>query len=243
MDHRSRDKSAFGQPQGALPVPDTTVPGNLDQEPESGEQYMLRVRMEAESIPNIAVAPNRSQLLQPKKLVKDTADTEPGYKDASVLPSSAWLDRFANFFSDQKRRFQDILQRTDVPANFALPNNGQQKEWKSFCYSPSSNMLYALSSIDQVMALRLLKWMDRSWLAGTQLRHTEGLWIWYLVLKLDDLLDYDDMHILRELCRKLKTVRDSIGIDNIVGRWDEIAALNILIASVTRGYRQRDLED
>ncbi|KAJ2286169.1 hypothetical protein IWW55_007051, partial [Coemansia sp. RSA 2706] len=67
---------------------------------------------------------------------------------------------------------------------------------------------------------------------------------------LDNLLDHGDTHCLRELCRKLKVIRANIGhnlghspSESLAIRSDEIAALNILIASVTRGYRQRDLED
>ncbi|KAJ2626344.1 hypothetical protein H4R22_004846 [Coemansia sp. RSA 1290] len=93
------------------------------------------------------------------------------------------------------------------------------------------------------MALRLIKWLT-AWISTDKLLKVEGMWMWYLILKLDSLLDPDDMHSLREMCRKLKLVRGSIGHNSdelLKYHADEIAAINILIASVTHGYGQRDL--
>ncbi|KAJ2120407.1 hypothetical protein GGH12_005318 [Coemansia sp. RSA 1822] len=148
-----------------------------------------------------------------------------------------------------------MLSKVSVPSEFQIPGSGQLREWKQLCYesgddaSPSRNMHYALAAMDQAMALRLVKWME-AWTLMDKLRQPEGMWLWYLILKLDNLLDHDDTHVLRELCRKLKLIRSNIGhniVQNpehlLVYRADEIAAINILITSVTRGYRQRDLEN
>ncbi|KAJ2786156.1 hypothetical protein GGI15_001682 [Coemansia interrupta] len=109
-------------------------------------------------------------------------------------------------------------------------------------------MVYALSAMDQAMVIRLIGWMT-TWLAADKLQKAEGIWLWYLILKLDELLDHDDTHTLRQLCRKLTTIRENISLtigngsaELIQHRSGEIAAVNILIASVTHGYGQRDLE-
>ncbi|KAJ2440698.1 hypothetical protein GGF42_007538, partial [Coemansia sp. RSA 2424] len=62
MDDSSSSNIVYGQ-RGALPVPRGATLGDLSHEPESGEQYMLRVRMEAASIPQVIIASNRTQIL------------------------------------------------------------------------------------------------------------------------------------------------------------------------------------
>ncbi|KAJ1734892.1 gem (nuclear organelle) associated protein 2 [Coemansia biformis] len=248
----------------ALPIPAGMSPGDLAQPPESGEQYMLRVRLEAASIPDVVVAPRRAELLRQidsrAGLPAGGAERESGPGASPPLPailrpSEEWLSGVARHLTRERARLMAAIDGLDVPADFAIPGCGQQREWKAFCYgavgagpSPDRVILYALASMDQAMAVWLIKRMT-SWMSVDGLRRAEGVWAWYLVLKLDSLLDHDDMHALRELCRKLvailANVGHSIGQDaqatlNIRG--DEIAAINILIASTTRGYRQRDLE-
>ncbi|KAJ2537741.1 hypothetical protein EV175_006630, partial [Coemansia sp. RSA 1933] len=58
-----------------------------------------------------------------------------------------------------------VLDQTKVPDDFDLPTSGQVREWKTFCYEASGHsdtnkaMLYTLASIDQVMSVRLIKWI------------------------------------------------------------------------------------
>ncbi|KAJ2517958.1 gem (nuclear organelle) associated protein 2 [Coemansia sp. RSA 2049] len=252
----------------ALPIPDNVTAGDLSMEPESGEQYMLRVRMEAVSMPSVSVAENRDQMLLMAARSKQTehdpillghnekSGEERPMAPGSVQPSEEWLTRFPAWFYGQRKRLMLVLEQTRVPDDFDLPGGGQMRKWKTFCYETSGHsetnraILCTLASIDQAMAMRLIKWIT-SWVAVDKLQRSEGIWLWYLILRIDDLLDHDDTHALRELCRKLKRTRENIGNysqnpeSNLLllqHRGDEIAAINILIASVTRGYRQRDLD-
>ncbi|KAJ2377953.1 spliceosomal snRNP component [Coemansia sp. RSA 2607] len=251
----SNDDTFYGQ-RSAFPVSNSIELGDLDQQPESGEQYLLRVMMEADATPRFAVATNITRPLS------NSAAPPAGSKDEqsenvlidAVLPSSVWLQQFAQYFRDQRSRLVQIISNTALPDGFALPDRGNQREWKSFCYENSidplnsKNILYALFAMDQAMAIRLIGWMT-SWLAIDKLQRAESMWLWYLMLKIDELLDHDDTHTLRQLCRKLRDIRENISqiignnsADIIQHRGSEIAAVNILIASVTRGYGQRDLE-
>ncbi|KAJ1894221.1 gem (nuclear organelle) associated protein 2 [Kickxella alabastrina] len=260
----NNDSFAYGQ-RGALPISNNISPGDLDQEPESGEQYMLRVMMEAAAAPKIAVAINREHLISQTTLSMRSSNRQSECsKDASelespplldvVLSTEKWRQNFRKYFMQQRSKFNRMIASVDVPNDFALPGSGNSREWKTFCYETSGNsptnraMLHALAAMDQVMALRLIKWIS-AWLAADKLWRAESIWLWYLILKLDSLLDQEDIHMLRELCRKLKRVRVAVGhvtqndlSGQIQSRSDEIAALNILIAAVTRGYRQHDLE-
>ncbi|KAJ1662878.1 hypothetical protein EV178_005486 [Coemansia sp. RSA 1646] len=248
--------------RSALPIPGNVTAGDLSIAPESGEQYMLRVRMEAVSMPSVSVAENRDQMLLDaiNNGSRHLASIDVYRKDEDqpladfVKPSERWLEEFSTWFDAQRKRLSRVLDQTAVPDGFDTPTSGQVREWKSFCYETSGHsetnkaILHTLAAIDQVMAMRLIKWIT-SWVATDKLQRAEGIWLWHLVLRLDGLLDHDDIHALRELCRKLKRIRANIGCPSqdsmsniLLYRGDEIAAINILITSVTRGYGQRDLE-
>ncbi|KAJ2452215.1 hypothetical protein EV183_003073 [Coemansia sp. RSA 2336] len=245
---KSKDE-LYGQ-RGALPIPSDVLVGDLTQEPESGEQYMLRVRLEAESIPKVVVAPQRDSLLLPANSLTETSQSEPeSHSPGPLQPSKEWLACFPRFFVQERLNFKTLLQNIDIPDEFSLPSSGQLREWKQLCYETSNlttkKLHYTFAAMDQAMALRLIKWMT-AWISTDRLLKAEGMWLWYLILKLDSLLDPDDMHSLREMCRKLKVVRGNIGYksdDLLKYHADEIAAINILIASVTHGYGQRDLDE
>ncbi|KAJ2397834.1 hypothetical protein GGI23_003397 [Coemansia sp. RSA 2559] len=256
---------ATSNQRNALPIPDNVTVGDLSIDPESGEQYMLRVRMEAVSMPSVSVAENREQMLLASmdKDKRHFSSIDPYGKNEEELPlaefvkpSERWLAGFPSWFVAQRKRLVRVLDQTKVPDDFDLPRNGQIREWKAFCYEASRRsetnsaiLLHTLAAIDQAMAMRLIKWIT-AWLATDKLQRAEGIWLWHLVLRLDALLDHDDTHALRELCRKLGRIRANIGCSSpqdsvpitLLYRGDEIAATNILIASVTRGYGQRDLE-
>ncbi|KAJ2004495.1 hypothetical protein GGI04_002217 [Coemansia thaxteri] len=250
----------YGQ-RGALPVPRGTAPGDLSTAPESGEQYMLRVRLEAASMPSVVVASNREDAIrtsnpQRRPLVAGSSSGEaPCELPAAVVPSSEWLASFGRRFEQSRRQLKSALAAHSSRGS-GIPGSGHPREWRSFCYEIDTQapgccaMLDALAEMDQAMAMRLLKWLA-AWLAKDRLRRIEAIWIWHLLLRLDALLDHEDTHALRDLCRRLKSIRsqlaaalplDPVSGDALQGRAEEIAALNVLIAAVTRGYLQRDLE-
>ncbi|KAJ1739807.1 hypothetical protein LPJ78_004769 [Coemansia sp. RSA 989] len=243
-----KSKDELYSQRGALPIPSDVSVGDLTQAPENGEQYMLRVRLEAESIPKVVTALGREALLQPANYIAPASQNNPEAHSPGMLqPSKEWLACFTRFFAQERLNFKTLLQNISIPDGFSLPNSGQLREWKQLCYEATSpttkNMHYTFAAMDQAMALRLIKWLT-AWISADKLLKVEGMWMWYLILKLDSLLDPDDMHSLREMCRKLKLVRGSIGHNSdelLKYHADEIAAINILIASVTHGYGQRDL--
>ncbi|KAJ2081200.1 hypothetical protein H4R24_002531 [Coemansia sp. RSA 988] len=252
------DDLPYGR-RGALPIPAGISLGDHTQTPSSGEQYMLRVRLEAESIPKFVVAPGREQLLNDARMALATSSVQSEVTNSEQLPdylrpSISWLDAFTPYFKHEQTGFRLLLDRSRVPLTFSIPNSDRVREWKNFCYGIDDDVpttkaiVHALASADQMMAIRLIKWMT-TWIEVDKLRRIEGIWLWYLILRLDSLLDHDDTHALRELCRRLISIRCNIGHNigqsaeaQLAHRRDEIAAINILIAAVTRGYKQYDLE-
>ncbi|KAJ2772930.1 hypothetical protein IWQ57_001541 [Coemansia nantahalensis] len=250
MDPMDTDHTPYGQ-RCALPVPAGLLPGDAAQAPESGEQYMLRVRLERASIPNVVAVARRTQ--QPRAR-SSTPETGPPPLPSILQPTEEWLAGFARHLAKERARLAAVIAGLDVPADFVIPGWAQQRKWKSLCYSGGSGpgadraMLYTLASMDQPAALWLIRLMQ-SWMATDQLRRAEGAWLWFLILRLDGLLDHDDTHTLRQLCRKLVAILAAIGQTvghntqgTLTVRGDEIAAINILIAAITRGYGQRDIE-
>ncbi|KAJ2504202.1 hypothetical protein IWW47_002637, partial [Coemansia sp. RSA 2052] len=173
----SSSNIVYGQ-RGALPVPRGATLGDLSQEPESGEQYMLRVRMEAASIPQVIIASNRTQILlasNPTKrplIATNTPNSSRLDLDSVARPCDEWLSNYTQRFALQRRQFRSALAATAVPADHRIPD--QQQEWKAYCYGGaasqsfsahgSCDMMATLASMDQPMTMRLLKWMTM-WLA------------------------------------------------------------------------------
>ncbi|KAJ1933578.1 hypothetical protein EC988_009076, partial [Linderina pennispora] len=131
------DDDAYMGARGALPIPDDTTVGDLDQEPETGEQYMLRVRLESQSAPRVTIDRDRDMLIQ-KSTKKNVA--QPPTEELELVPEFArplpeWLDAFAVCFRRQRQIFVAQLQSAAVPGEFKLPDNGSPKEWRNMCYS------------------------------------------------------------------------------------------------------------
>ncbi|KAJ2720214.1 hypothetical protein GGI07_004735 [Coemansia sp. Benny D115] len=272
----SNSSTIYGQ-RSALPLPSSGVTiGNLDQEPDCAEQYLMRVMAEAASAPPVVVADNRDQLIADAMQATRAAGTDhcpadqhvQHHSPATALPNDEWVRGFQRRLVQQRAAFNAAISAVAVPEDFLLPGSTSAHEWKPFCYSSGSqgssgdacskkDIIHAMAAIDQATAMRLIKWMT-AWLSSDKLRPAEAIWLWYLILKLDELLDYEDTHTLRELCRKLKAIRATVALLESPGASveqsqsqsqsqsqaysDQIAALNILILAVTRGYNQQDLE-
>ncbi|KAF9293225.1 gem (nuclear organelle) associated protein 2 [Linnemannia elongata] len=105
-----------------------------------------------------------------------------------------------------------------------------RQEWMS----PSPQFLIRL---DQGHLIQLLKYHLR-WLAEDDLQENEEKWLYALFLKLDVLVESDQVAILRNIAKKCARIRSHFHSDS----GSKLATVNMVITIVARLFGQGDLE-
>ncbi|KAJ1927578.1 hypothetical protein IWQ60_002797 [Tieghemiomyces parasiticus] len=86
------------------------------------------------------------------------------------------------------------------------------------------------------MVVRLLRFHGE-WLRDDAITAERCYWIYSLLLRLDPLLDADDIYVLRALCRECAEVRRRLKPTDL----SRAASVNTVITLVNRIFGQRDL--
>ncbi|KAK5808966.1 survival motor neuron interacting protein 1-domain-containing protein [Linnemannia elongata] len=105
-----------------------------------------------------------------------------------------------------------------------------RQEWMS----PSPQFLIRL---DQGHLIQLLKYHLR-WLAEDDLQENEEKWLYALFLKLDVLVESDQVAVLRNIAKKCARIRSHFHSDS----GSKLATVNMVITIVARLFGQGDLE-
>ncbi|KAG0071881.1 gem (nuclear organelle) associated protein 2 [Linnemannia elongata] len=100
--------------------------------------------------------------------------------------------------------------------------------------SPSPQFLIRL---DQGHLIQLLKYHLR-WLAEDDLQENEEKWLYALFLKLDVLVESDQVAVLRNIAKKCARIRSHFHSDS----GSKLATVNMVITIVARLFGQGDLE-
>ncbi|KAG0292710.1 gem (nuclear organelle) associated protein 2 [Linnemannia gamsii] len=100
--------------------------------------------------------------------------------------------------------------------------------------SPSPQFLIRL---DQGHLIQLLKYHLR-WLAEDDLQEQEGRWLYAVFLKLDVLVESDQVAVLRNIAKKCARIRSHFHSDS----GSNLATVNMVITIVARLFGQGDLE-
>jgi urease accessory protein UreF len=75
------------------------------------------------------------------------------------------------------------------------------------------------------------------WLQPTSISEEQAIWIYGLLLRLDTLLQNDQVAILRDLSRKCMAIRNAV---HTLGDY-QVAACNMIITIVSMTFQQGDL--
>ncbi|CAO3568196.1 unnamed protein product [Mortierella alpina] len=94
-----------------------------------------------------------------------------------------------------------------------------------------------LVRLNQGHLVQLLKYHLR-WLAEDDLTDREGMWLYALFLKLDPLLESDQVAVLRNLAKKCARIRSHFHGES----GSKLATVNMVITIVARLFGQEDLE-
>ncbi|KAF9326458.1 gem (nuclear organelle) associated protein 2 [Linnemannia elongata] len=122
---------------------------------------------------------------------------------------------------------------TNVPATprpAPTSTGAIRQEWMS----PSPQFLIRL---DQGHLIQLLKYHLR-WLAEDDLQENEEKWLYALFLKLDVLVESDQVAVLRNIAKKCARIRSHFHSDS----GSKLATVNMVITIVARLFGQGDLE-
>ncbi|OMH82200.1 hypothetical protein AX774_g4317 [Zancudomyces culisetae] len=237
-----------------LPVMEEADPGDLRAPPVSAEQYILRVRLESQGYPNVA---SIDSLLDSNTVVSPSVtDSYPGSKPTW---SSDWEENILYKFNTWKSTFKAQSESIRLqPCNIELrrqlqsrlPKNffhrmKEEKYWKDLCctsYTTSgldsggskdkinAAMLYNLDNTDILRIFTwFIKWLDDIDILGDR----ECYSLFLLLLALDDLLNFDQVFILRQLCRKLISMRSGDASTNV--------SLEVIISIINLVFGQKDL--
>ncbi|KAF9127579.1 gem (nuclear organelle) associated protein 2 [Mortierella sp. 14UC] len=94
-----------------------------------------------------------------------------------------------------------------------------------------------LIRLDQGHLIQLLRYHLR-WLAEDDLQEQEGRWLYALFLKLDPLVESDQVAVLRNMAKKCARIRSHFNNDS----GSKLATVNMVITIVARLFGQEDLE-
>ncbi|KAF9930986.1 gem (nuclear organelle) associated protein 2 [Linnemannia zychae] len=94
-----------------------------------------------------------------------------------------------------------------------------------------------LIRLNQGHLIQLLKYHLR-WLAENDIQEQEGKWLYALFLKLDPLVESDQVAILRNIAKKCAQIRSHFNSES----GSRLATVNMIITIVARLFGQEDLE-
>ncbi|KAF9581871.1 gem (nuclear organelle) associated protein 2 [Lunasporangiospora selenospora] len=94
-----------------------------------------------------------------------------------------------------------------------------------------------LIRLNQGHLFRLLQYHMR-WMAEDDMTEQEGKWLYAIFLKLDRLVESDEVSILRNMAKKCARIRSHLHIES----GSKLATVNMVITIVARFFGQEDLE-
>ncbi|KAK3815281.1 MAG: survival motor neuron interacting protein 1-domain-containing protein [Benniella sp.] len=94
-----------------------------------------------------------------------------------------------------------------------------------------------MAMLNQGHLIWLLKYHLR-WLAEDDITDHEGRWLYALLLKLDPLVESDEISLLRNLAKKCSRIRSHLNSES----GSKLATVNMVITIVARLFGQNDLE-
>ncbi|XP_057319538.1 gem-associated protein 2 [Microplitis mediator] len=227
--------------------------GDIDEEidfskpPNSGEEYIKRVVVEAKQCDDIVVAN-----IDSKKLKKPTVDVEhlAGCVEApeTLCPTLEWQNCQVADFSKLRLNVAGLkIERENCRSKkksiSVLPDADDQTDWINFClgsadqdpHVPTLDIIFSMNQplVEQVLEY-LVEQVDTKGLSSEL-----GRWIYALLSVLEIPLNPDICSCLRTLARACSRARANLASsdDSIV------STMNLFICLVARYFRQLDLAD
>ncbi|KAH7488383.1 hypothetical protein PRIC1_007501 [Phytophthora ramorum] len=218
--------------------------------PQDVQEYLWRVRLEAEDIPDVVVAPD----VDPRQFDTQQTSNMPmlqafGLKetDSGRVPDDKWKRNLLADFAELRQliaRWEAIgppkaeTERDgDVPAEILrtkVPRMSDEDGWSAFFFgkvgvemSATPPHLRLLLQFDQVLTRRLLDY-HAAWLSdgdATPISRARAVWIYALLARLDKPVHASVAATIRQILRRCWTLRCELEAPTEI----QLKSLNILI--------------
>ncbi|XP_020297475.1 gem-associated protein 2-like [Pseudomyrmex gracilis] len=228
--------------------------GNIDEKidlslpPTSGEEYIKRVVIEAQSCADTVVADLDTSII--KKIPISYCKLLPGCVEApsGLSPTLEWQQLQVSNFSDVRLYVSQLKnevktnKRKWTASSIKLPDIKDQQGWIKFCnggvVDPTLDIVFCFT---QALAEQLLEYLTE-WVETERiLSYHIGQWIYALLVILEEPLFPDTCFTLRSLARVCSALRAE---QRLPFTYDsDLRALNLFICLVARYFRQLDLAD
>ncbi|OWZ18333.1 hypothetical protein PHMEG_0007604 [Phytophthora megakarya] len=232
--------------------------------PQDVQEYLWRVRIEAEGIPDVVVAPDvnprqfdaRQTSNMPKLQTFGLEETDP-----ERIPNEKWKRELLADFAELRQlitRWEAIgppkaetVNNGDIPQEILrtkVPRMSDEEGWIAFCFGkPGTEMsatpphLRLLLQFDQVLTRRLLDY-HAEWLrldVAAPVSRARAVWIYALLARLDKPVHASVAATIRQLLRRCWALRCELETLSQI----QLKALNILIVVTGDFFGQlHDLE-
>ncbi|KAG1711824.1 hypothetical protein DVH05_009066 [Phytophthora capsici] len=218
--------------------------------PQDVQEYLWRVRLEAEGIPDVVVAPD----VDPRQYDAQQTSNMPRLQafgleqtDPTRIPDSKWTRELLADFAELRQlinRWEAIgppkaesVQEGAVPVEIlrtTVPRMSDEDGWIKFFFgnpgtdtSATPPHLRLLLQFDQVLTRRLLEY-HATWLSSEDVEkvsRARAVWIYALLARLDKPVHASVAATIRQILRRCWTLRCELKAPSEI----ELKALNILI--------------
>jgi len=234
--------------------------------PETGEEYLRQVQIEAKKCPAVVVAenidPNRFVV---KQTIKVTDDNGCSMAPGGFAPSDLWQRQQVADFSKLRMNLYN-QQKRFVDESTYYPDENNDAAWCMFCFGTeffnelskrfaffSTNNkrflaenkkmsvppnLSVMSTMSQPLITKLLEY-HIDWFEVTGYSVQQGRWLYALLAFLDKPLTPETCSSLRSLARHCAKFRASL----LESQDESLNALNLFICLVARYFDQGDMAD
>jgi hypothetical protein len=218
---------------------------NFDVPPITGEEYLLRVRLEASKLPKVVIANVSPKQIQQKtqfsELTKETTLETP----SEYLADLEWQRKTCADFANLRIQVDKNRESFKQNKKAKLPHIDNKKEWfKYFFTQTESNennepLLSILYNMSQTTILKLFDY-HVEWFNEFEFNELASKWLFSLMTFIEKPLLPETYHSLRQLARRCIYLRAKL---TQTQKETCLNSLNLLITLVGRYFEQYDLAD
>ena len=215
--------------------------------PATAEEYLLRVRLEAESLSPVIVAKGRRDDDQPSPVLS------PSFEEEIPVDSDSddWERRSAAIFRQALQYVDEAAHSFDSDRAHKLPSLHDGYAWHFYCFGTrlpqdcgeshgqqgtGANghppLVSVLTKLDSRKAYRLLN-KHVQWLETAPLTKARSLWLYALMLRIEQPLNGDSASLLRKLARRCMQYESMAANDRIV-----LCCARVLLTVISKHFKQ-----
>lgn len=250
---------------GAVDVEAVVRRMRLGVPPADVQEYLWRVRLEAEGIPDVVVAadvdPRQFDAHQTPNMPRLAPLAAPA--NPALVPRESWRRALLADFAELRQliaRWQEVgapeIDDDALPLRTEVPRMADADGWRTFFLGRAATPphLRLLLQFDQVLTRRLLEY-HAEWLEDAPaLSRARGVWVYALLARLDKPVHAGVAATIRQLLRRCWQLRNELRVEGSDSEEDtdhaeeqtprqQLQALNVLICVTGDFFGQLDEQE